>query len=63
MCYIGFPTASISQKMKDILQTRKGGDWTKEYTEKKLRKFVKWGIRESKKYQGQCKNIELLFTI
>jgi hypothetical protein len=34
VCYIGFPTVFISQKMKDILQSRKEGDWTKEYREK-----------------------------
>jgi 2-phosphoglycerate kinase len=61
VCYIGFPTVSISQKMKNILQSRKEGDWTKEYTEKELKKFVKWGIKESKKYQRQCKKYGITF--
>jgi hypothetical protein len=47
--------------MKDILQSRKEGDWTKEYTEKELKKFVKWSIRESKKYQRQCKKYGIIF--
>jgi 2-phosphoglycerate kinase len=61
VCYIGFPTVSISQKMKNILQSRKEGDWTKEYTEKELKKFVKWSIKESKKYQRQCKKYGITF--
>jgi hypothetical protein len=44
-CYIGFPSISIS----------------KEYSEKELRKFVKWGIRESRKYQIECKKYGITF--
>jgi len=61
VCYIGFPTISISTKMEDILQSRKGGDWTKEYTEKELKKFVRWSIKESKKYQRECKKYGITY--
>jgi hypothetical protein len=61
VCYIGFPTISISQKMENILNSRKEGDWTKEYTEKELRKFVKWGVKESKKYQKEAKRYGIAF--
>lgn len=60
-CYIGFPSISISQKIENILNSRKEGDWTKEYSEKELRKFVKWGIRESRKYQIECKKYGIIF--
>ena len=60
-CYIGYSSISISQKIENILNSRKGGDWTSEYTEKELKKFVKWSIKESKKYQRECKKFGIQY--
>ncbi|MDD3475218.1 MAG: hypothetical protein PHP08_05000 [Candidatus Dojkabacteria bacterium] len=55
VCYIGFPTTTVSQKMEDILNSRKGGDWTFQYKENELKKFIRWSIKESKKYGRECR--------
>ena len=60
-CYIGYSSISISQKIENILNFRKEGDWTSEYAEKELRKFVKWGIKESQKYQRECKKLGIQY--
>lgn len=57
ICYIGFTTISVSQKMEHILNCRKEGDWTSQYSEKELKKFVRWSIRESKKYKKECRKL------
>ncbi len=61
VCYIGFSNISVSEKTKNILKYRKEGDWTTQYSEKELRKFVRWGINESKKYKKECKKLEVMY--
>ena len=61
VCYIGFSTISVSEKTDNIVKFRGEGDWTTEYSEKELKKFVRWSIKESKKYKKKCKKLDLTY--
>jgi 2-phosphoglycerate kinase len=53
-CYIGYSNASVESKYNEIVKYRYEGDWTKHYSEEQLKKFLKSGIKRSKKYKKEC---------
>ncbi len=60
-CYIGYSNTSVDRKSKEIVDNRYEGDWTKEYTEKEFREFIKWSIEKSSKYKKECEKLGLKY--
>lgn len=56
-CFIGFSNTKVESKFKEMVDNSYEGDWTKEYTDKEMKKFVKSGIKRSKKYKKECKEL------
>jgi 2-phosphoglycerate kinase len=56
-CFIGFSNTKVESKFREMVDNSTEGDWTKEYTEKEMKDFVKSGIKRSKKYGKECKEL------
>lgn len=60
-CYIGYSNASLETKYREIVDNRGQGDWTKEYKEREFKKFIKSSIKNSKKYEKECKRLGIRY--
>ena len=56
-CFVGFSNAKVKDKIKEMVDNSFKGDWTKDYSDKEMKKFVRSGIKRSKKSKKECKEL------